>query len=329
MGNIFGVNECKNYKMDIAIVKGPITSSYYYSDRYDKYILLLADFHTFDRNRIINEKDSIFIDGYLKCLCKEVLSQKNKEVDLYLEIPHDYNSCKKYNEKGDGEKYFTSWVEKVYSVMCKKDSVRLHNCDIRKNIRSGSMYNNIKTSHNYKDVYDNMLKLTADVQERYIKTNKVELRLGEDIILNSIHDTINKLLNGDIEEMYKIQKQYDNISDIEIREKLESVLRISQQNIERLKSFKKYLLAGEFGECMYLSKLFEKLTCSYMDKYLMYRMFRDFGNDTSKYIVVFAGENHIKKYKICLEKLGFVNGFESDKNYGQYVNIPYGIFNLE
>ncbi len=197
-------------------------------------------------------------------------------------------------------------------------------------------YNNCLYRHDKKCPYDNIRAHWTDIRQNFSIYTKFWIYYYETIklseqpsgklgplspdIKNILHDPIsyfNKVLN-----LPRIKKQFDNITEADIRDKLKEYLlaRVAQEKFK----YDNRVNTNNYEIAMSRFYIIATITILLMDSYLLARLFRTFNvpekdkeNAKVTNAIIFVGGIHATNYELFFQKLGFeevysVGNFDND-----------------
>ena len=226
---------------------------------------------------------------------------------------------------------------------CQYPNIRFHNTDIRK-VRNNlpfivilsqvinQLYYNIEEKN--LEMYKNHIILVLDILMIHYKKDVKEYSKIK------THEQLLEYLM-EIYSKFKFSKQYNHISDEEvksilIKNLLESLKKIdlkiiSYYHILKLMSnipLSKFPNEQTIKNINILSDNFQLLMAPLMDTYLLARIFRKFkkveyqNSNQPENIIIYVGNYHANIYRNILDKLNFKTQFSTNSNEGEFcVNI--------
>ncbi len=228
-------------------------------------------------------------------------------IDVYVESSYVYKNYPRITSKETPNKNYLSRIYHAFRDCFKKYE------------KEGTFH----ICHTSRFHYTDMRSIfeTEQQKEGYIIIMLNELVTLENVdFLNAF---INLLLNTNSIIHQRIQKQFNNITDSKIREKLEGYLKKCQELYQcKIKPINIDLIKWPINPDDHITArdvvnrpAIGKYEICLMDCYLMGRCFRSYTNG-SKYHrpsynnIVYAGAGHIRNYISILKKLGFEIGFK-------------------
>nr|QBK86146.1 MAG: hypothetical protein LCMAC101_07410 [Marseillevirus LCMAC101] len=285
-------NTLKFLSQDVAKVEGPVSL---FQMSHPDYVTNPQIFYLFgDIHVKINDCRGYKIDKWIK----DTIMYSPVFIDVYIEIPYSY---KKY--PGISMRKLTSnnyLVDTYYSF---------EHCFLRKKSKDVCL-----TSRFH---YTDMRMIFESVNQQIGYAMSMSDILITQEIMDYINSYINFLLDKNSFIHQRIQKQFDNITDPNIKRILEQSFQECQEKYQDyIKPISDSSIQSKASDVVNPKELLKYITCL-MDYYLMGRCFRTYKRGVFKYHrpsynnIIYAGEVHRKNYVDILLKLGFVIDFES------------------
>lgn len=336
---------------------GPISISEHYNGKYDKHIYIFGDEHI-NKKKCEKKLENVDIIDFFK----KIISENPKEtLDFFFEISYSKKNVYEINKPNITS--VSPWLQQIQNKFydclkldksnCKYKNVRMHYLDIRKlyferllnliilfypiyknNIDKNwiKIKNNIELLKNY--YYFDINKFSKITNETKIFEFK-NIKQNYDLTDWKKLEKIFKLSNEKIIEILKIEKQFENIIDDDVKEKYKKIkikifdsLDYLRENFDFFRNLNKNTTFQDFYN---FSKQYKKLLIKLntftdlFDAYMIGRIFRQYKNNIEpKKIIVFMGEAHAKNLRFFLSEIGFTEKIETsrefDKNF-QCVDI--------
>lgn len=271
---------------------GPISLSEHYSEKYDKHIFIFGEKH--DKETKCDEKKGINIVNFIE---QTLQSNKDKIIDIFLEQSFIYD------EKNERNSYLKDIILKYKDYVDRKKknkNFRIHWTDVRSILVSefniyfifdseffsyeGGIFKIEMVKH-----LANLLKF-ANFEKLFIAT-KIEKQF-DNIKDKNLRYTLEKYF--DLKKNFTTKEEINELIDILLNSKIslkyKEIIQVTIEAVNKLWSFK-----------LKIREYFLNL----MDAYLIGRVFRNFKNYYSKYIIIYTGDYHARKYRKILKILNF------------------------
>ena len=339
-------------------IYGPM--SFYNLEGDDKKIILFGEYHKSVKGNKCkdNNGNKTSVDNFLKFN----IENNNNFIDLFVEF-HDYFYPYREDRKNfifNQTTTLSNIVKELYEYACKdrvdnpivsciSGNLRLHSIDSRGyNFWHYLINNKIKYLNKYDDFiisFIGLIVLSFHLNNLY---DNLQNTPKFDQYLKNIHkcaeiflqtyvpefftnfDTFYNIINNHLFPLVKIDKQIDNIKNIDLKNQIIDIFKNDLKNYFKDIEGKGELIANDIfyyknNEPHINLKTFIKKFSSYLlyngflvDFYLISRIFRNFSggiyNLSPKNIIIYAGDAHISKYVEILSTLNFQEKY-SRKNY--------------
>jgi hypothetical protein len=335
---------CHLHKYQQILLEGPIYVAEFKNT--DKHIYLFGDYHYYNQRCFPKTSENKKIN--IISLIEDAIKSK-KHIDIFLEAEYNSKEFKSYIPKYTnvlkvklGKAGFdfnipTEWKNKLDYLTNKKSELlglinKYSNCLQNDKTKCSS----VNTHFHYTDIRTlkiDFYVITMYVLANFDSINKDYQNIRDEVEVKenkNLYDTIIQILEAEksnfpveinsIFKKVKIDKQYVNVKDSEVAEKISDIIfqqNINFQNIVKLNKVDIQNIIDEYNdENIHPLVLFcidwWYFQVALFDAYTMFRVFRSYKDkSTSNNIIIYAGNLHIQKYADILSELDFDFTFES------------------
>lgn len=319
--NINVINLVRTTLLDLPLIypvtiEGPISVSEYIQKGLNpKRIYLFGDEHIKAKVCPDPNVDTITLENFLVSTFED---NPDKVIDVFLESEFTSKNISRTHVIDPGYtylegtlQYFSSCLE-IDKSKCEYKNVRFHYADIR---GTTALLKQLNLLHKYIITYNNKWMLDIDPSDPYNK------QLLMTYISSNIPIIYNELFNTTIQQLFldtKIQKQFDAIVDIEIKNYLEKFF-IQLLGVQKalLLNKLKHMMNHDIHDIIINNNYGEiwKFPLFLQDAYMAGRIFRSFENGLDpKNIIIYVGDLHKRNLEIIFKRIGmtYVGGNTSD-----------------
>ena len=296
-------------------IEGPVGVSEYFSKNMAKHIYLFSDLHHKDKICTDVNIRRVHINDFL---VSTLTDNADKVIDFYLEadfhskrldeIGKNYKTSKEPSYLKDVRLKFNSCFllckDKV-EKLCKYKNVRFHYSDVRVSMhflmKLRRLENILRKLH---DVNVNSLILTSCIKKSAfdLLEESTEMSLDHILDISKVNKQFNHINDSNIRGM--IIEYWMKLGNIKYTNMINTLRELSSYELPRYNIFKQHKLISDH------MKNLSSLPVFVMDAYLIGRMFRSFDQNIlnyskdPKFIIVYAGREHIKNYADFFEYIG-------------------------
>ena len=309
-------------------IGGPISLHYYKVkvNNIMKYFLLFGDRHT----QYVNHTSPEIIE--ITTLVKKMIRKSNKCIDIFSENPpyHDLPKGKKiqrYNSPLNAmrNEFYGCPIHHMNGAKCDYDNLRYQNWDLRFKAEPGKKWK----SNPYDELFMKYHGEYNNINQKFSKRNIIYYLLGfTEKIPKVIVLKIDKYFNERLDQRLKRKTFINGVTDKDFFKSTRELIRKEYNKCIRSVKFPKDLLDTFIKT--YLSFDDTDYTLVFTDFYTICRMFMKYDNNkhtpkkckekgkqnTSKYIIYYAGDLHTQNIYKFLENMFNVNPiFTTRKTY--------------